>query len=213
MDGHEWAACRDPDVLLKWLQRSKRCQVSPRKLRLFSCACCRRLWRKKEAVARAAIELAEAFADGLAKEQAVEDCRRATNGDGAVAWALWLPSMTYLDVTRGESAARSAAGYARMGLRTEAAEAAAQCDLLRDIVLHPFEPPSSIERTWLGANDAAALELAETIYQERDFRALPVLADALKEAGCEDKRLLAHCRSKGPHVRGCWALDLLLGKN
>ena len=56
-------------------------------------------------------------------------------------------------------------------------------------------------------------DIAERIYRERDFDAMPILADAVEEAGCEDVDLLAHCRSDGPHALGCWAIDLLLGKS
>ena len=55
-------------------------------------------------------------------------------------------------------------------------------------------------------------KLAQAIYEERDLRRLPVLADALEDAGCEDADLLGHLRGPGRHVRGCWALDLVLGK-
>ena len=54
--------------------------------------------------------------------------------------------------------------------------------------------------------------LARRTYDEGDFAALPVLGDALEDAGCADPELLGHLRGPGPHVRGCWALDLLLGK-
>jgi hypothetical protein len=57
------------------------------------------------------------------------------------------------------------------------------------------------------------LKLAQTIYEARRFDPMPVLADALEEAGCTDADLLAHCRSGGGHLRGCWAVDLLLGKS
>jgi hypothetical protein len=54
--------------------------------------------------------------------------------------------------------------------------------------------------------------LAEGIYADRAFDRLPILADALEEAGCTDAEVLAHCRGPGPHVRGCWVVDLILGK-
>ncbi len=55
-------------------------------------------------------------------------------------------------------------------------------------------------------------KLAGGIYDEGAFDRLPILADALLDAGCEDKQLLGHCRGPGPHVRGCWVVDLVLGK-
>jgi hypothetical protein len=54
--------------------------------------------------------------------------------------------------------------------------------------------------------------MARRIYDERAFHDLPILADALEEAGCTDAEILAHCRSSGEHVRGCWVVDLVLGK-
>jgi hypothetical protein len=56
------------------------------------------------------------------------------------------------------------------------------------------------------------VKLAQTIYLERRFVDLPILADALEEAGCNDPEILAHCRAAGPHFRGCWVIDLLLGR-
>jgi hypothetical protein len=64
--------------------------------------------------------------------------------------------------------------------------------------------------TW---NDGTVRRLAEAIYEERAFGRLPILADALLDAGCDNEELIAHCRSEGPHVRGCWAVDLILGKS
>ena len=57
------------------------------------------------------------------------------------------------------------------------------------------------------------VKLARTIYEERRFDLMPILGDALEDAGCGDALILAHCRGPGPHVRGCWVVDLLLGKD
>jgi hypothetical protein len=59
---------------------------------------------------------------------------------------------------------------------------------------------------------ADAVGLARGIYEDRAFDRLPILADALIEAGCDDESILGHCRGHGPHVRGCWVVDLVLGK-
>jgi hypothetical protein len=91
------------------------------------------------------------------------------------------------------------------------AEQAAQVALLRDIVGNPFRP-ARINRAWLARNDGTLRRLAEAIYEERAFNRLPLLADALLDAGCDNEELISHCRSEGPHVRGCWAVDLLLGR-
>jgi hypothetical protein len=74
--------------------------------------------------------------------------------------------------------------------------------------LLPFRPVT-IDPTWL---TPAVKRLAETIYDDRAFDRLPILADALEEAGCNNADLLAHCRQPGEHVRGCWVVDLLLGQ-
>ena len=55
--------------------------------------------------------------------------------------------------------------------------------------------------------------IAAKMYEDRDFAALPILADALEEAGCDSDTILTHCREPGVHVRGCWVVDLVLGKS
>ena len=57
-----------------------------------------------------------------------------------------------------------------------------------------------------------ALSLARQMYESRDFSPMPILADALQDAGCDNEDVLSHCRGPGPHVRGCWVVDLVLGK-
>jgi hypothetical protein len=85
--------------------------------------------------------------------------------------------------------------------------------LLRDIFGNPFRPLPAIDPAWLTWSGGTVRKLAEAIYDERAFDRLPVLADALEDAGCSDAGLLGHLRGPGPHARGCWALDLLLGKS
>jgi hypothetical protein len=63
--------------------------------------------------------------------------------------------------------------------------------------------------TW---HDGLLVSMARQMYESRDFTDMPVLADALEEAGCTDADILAHCRQSSEHVRGCWVVDLLLGK-
>jgi hypothetical protein len=86
-----------------------------------------------------------------------------------------------------------------------------QCDVLRDIFGNPFRPVA-VEPAWLAWNHGTVPAIARRVYDERRFEDLPILADALEDAGCTNADLLAHCRGGGPHVRGCWAVDLLLGK-
>ena len=79
--------------------------------------------------------------------------------------------------------------------------------LLREIAGNPFRDPSA--SAWRTPD---VLALARAIYEERRFEDLPVLADALEDAGCADEQVLSHCRAGGEHARGCWPLDLLLGR-
>jgi hypothetical protein len=80
------------------------------------------------------------------------------------------------------------------------------------LFLFPFRPVPAADRSWLAWNGNTVRELAQGIYDGRAFDRLPVLADALEDAGCSDPYLLGHLRGPGPHARGCWAVDLLLGK-
>jgi hypothetical protein len=85
-----------------------------------------------------------------------------------------------------------------------------QAHLLRDIFGNPFRPVT-VDPSWLTWKDGTVLHLSRSIYEDRRFGDLPVLADALEEAGCSDPDILGHCRSGGDHVRGCWVVDRILG--
>jgi hypothetical protein len=87
-------------------------------------------------------------------------------------------------------------------------ERAAQAHLLRDIFGNPFGPVR-VDPSWA---TATVTDLATTIYEERAFDRMPILADALEEAGCDNAAILSHCRGPGPHVRGCWVVDLVTGR-
>jgi hypothetical protein len=87
-------------------------------------------------------------------------------------------------------------------------EKVAQTHVLRDVLGNPFRPVT-IDPAWLTSTVVA---LASGIYDERAFDRLPILADALQDAGCDSADILTHCRGDGPHVRGCWVVDLILGK-
>jgi len=80
--------------------------------------------------------------------------------------------------------------------------------LIRDIFGNPFRP-TAFDPRWRAVE---VLKLGRAIYADRAFDRLPVLADALMDAGCSDEEVLSHCRGDGPHVRGCWVVDLVLGK-
>jgi hypothetical protein len=87
------------------------------------------------------------------------------------------------------------------------------CRLLREVFGPlPFRP-ISIDPTWLTWHDGLLVSMAHRMYDSRDFGDMPVLADALEEAGCTNADILAHCRGLGEHVRGFWVIDLLLGNS
>jgi hypothetical protein len=84
--------------------------------------------------------------------------------------------------------------------------------LVREVFGNPFQS-HVIDPTWLRGNGGAVEKLAAAIYGERRFKDLPILADALEEAGCTDEAIISHLRGPGPHVRGCWVVDLVLGRS
>lgn len=184
-----------------------------RKWRLFACAVARRLWGRfhQEAIRRA-VELAELVADGGAPGHqlkpacdAAHDSIRRPRGIRA-AKAAANSANPYAVV-----AAILCAGHAGMtGLRREGV-----VSILREVFGNPFRAVP-LDRGWL-TPDAAAL--ARSAYEGRalpggelDPMRLAILADIIEEAGCWDAELLGHLRGPGPHVRGCWAVDLLLGE-
>jgi hypothetical protein len=106
-------------------------------------------------------------------------------------------------------------GFVAVGGAARASEKEGQCAALRDVFGNPFRPVG-LDPAWLSADVRV---LAQGAYDERTLPArtldparLAVLADALEEAGCDNADLLGHLRGEGPHVRGCWALDLVLGR-
>jgi hypothetical protein len=118
----------------------------------------------------------------------------------AAGWAAW-------EVTPEDTAKRR-----EVIASAEAEERIFQSRIIRDICGNPFHP-SSVSPIWLLWNDGAVRCVTHVIYEERAFDRMPILADALEDAGCDNAEILAHCRGPGPHVRGCWVVDLLLGKN
>ncbi|MFM8273295.1 MAG: hypothetical protein ACKODX_13350, partial [Gemmata sp.] len=89
-------------------------------------------------------------------------------------------------------------------------ECAAQADLLRDLFDDQFRPVVP-DHAWFTSD---VMALAGAIYDGRAFEQMPILADALQDAGCDSEEVLTHCRGANRvHVRGCWVLDLVLGKH
>src|SRR5262249_19111447 len=92
------------------------------------------------------------------------------------------------------------------------AESHTQARIVREVIGNPFRP-TVISPVWLHAANGVVVGLAQLFYEEGRFGELPFLADALQDAGCSDEALLGHLREPLGHVRGCWALDLLLRKD
>jgi hypothetical protein len=215
----EWLACTDVDWLLIYLCRQPE-SLDARKLRLFVCACCRRLWPYlTDQRIRAAVEAAEAFADGKIGSTRLANARRGalkactwTDTANAIRAATYAGEVPFVHTVReGVRACAEAMVEATRQVQTWGAERTAQAALLHDVFGNPSRQPR-IDPAWFGHNDGVVGRLAPAIYEQHRFDDLPVLADALEEAGCSDADLLGHCRSGRPHARGCWALDLVIAK-
>jgi hypothetical protein len=207
----QWLAGADPRALLEFLVG--RGDLSPRKHRLFAAACCRRAWPLlADPRSRAAVEVAERFADGAASREervaALDGAGDATAdvpGDGHLSY----PAACAAEDLLPEPLAPFDSWCDLPGPgEGEADGALARAALVRDIYGNPFRP-AGFDPRWRAAD---AVGLARATYDERAFDRLPLLADALMDAGCDSDEILAHCRSAEPHVRGCWVVDLVLGK-
>ena len=252
----EWLGCEEPERMLAiipgavWSDAHKLPElgtISSRKLQLFVCACCRRIWRwVRSKACRKVVELAERHADGLLDEEEFREAAQSASAALARAsdqvradWGYQAVSLAchaaaragvkrvhvgdaYLALEETASAVGEGTQPSRRGEAcSEAHQAAygverlAQSLLLRDIIGNPFRPVA-IDPAWLTPN---VVDIARTIYQDRELPSgvlnrvrLAILADALMDAGCDNSDILDHCRSSGPHVRGCWVIDLILGK-
>ena len=228
MTESEWLECTDPTPMLEFL----RGKASDRKLRLFAVSCCRRIWQMvTDERLHKAIEVLAEFADGQTYEEqlgsaaeaaeAVEDDAFTTGAHVTEEAACAVRAAIYDKLVETASyAARAiacnAGDYGSPAWETvKEGETVAQCGLLNDIFGNPFRP-LTIDSAWL---TPTVTTLATAAYEERilpsgqlDPARLAVLSDALEEAGCDHADILSHLRSPGPHVRGCWVVDLLLGK-
>ena len=213
----EWLACSDLPRLIK----SQKAVGKARKLRLFACACARRVWDQLAGdSARSAVEASERFADCAVGEADLAESHQATQrawGQASMAWASILSTGLAVVLPDASHAALHASTHApavRVSSGTPsrktllAAERQTQRDLFRDVFGNPFRP-ATFDDAW---RTSTAVALAKGMYESRDFGAMPILADALQDAGCNNDDMLDHCRGDGPHVRGCWVVDLVLGK-
>ncbi len=222
MDEYEWLSCTRPRPMLEHLGRD----ASERKLRLFAVACCRRIWDTfVYKSSRTAVEVCERFADGLATLKQLRNAHStASRARDRALCRFPEQSPAFRPCFAAAEAARmiSYGSYFRstvgaLARRTADAsgtpdEERSQADCLREIFGNPFRPVTidAAIRAWRGG---LIVSWGNRMYDAQDYSDLPVMADALEEAGCTSEDLLAHCRGRGPHLRGCWALDLILGKN
>jgi hypothetical protein len=209
----EWRDCDDSKPMLEWLDG----QGSKRKRHLFACACARRNhWTTREELSRKLVEATERFADGLIGKDELRraetyDCDECPALEAALGNAEQAAYVTWCLVGDGGTNRRGTRDFWDRARQ----ERAAQARLVRCVFGNPFLPVH-FDTLWRTAD---GVSVAQAAY---DTRALPsgelgpvrlaVLADALEEAGCADSGLLGHLHSPGPHVRGCWPLDLVLGK-
>ncbi len=217
MTEQEWLSAVKPSAMLSFLAK----RASVRKRRLFACACVRRIWHLlTDARSRDGIRVAEAFADGIVDKAAAKSAQR----DAAAAARLtpqghWSPAdaaqICLLQRVEDFSTAARASMAAEKAGANISEERAAQAAILRDIIGDPLYPV--VFDPALRTADVSSL--AQAAYDERPLPRgelardrLAVLSDALEDAGCTDAALLDHLRSPGPHVRGCWVVDLVLGK-
>ena len=214
MTEQEWLVCSDPDEMLLFLRQPS--LLTERKSRLFGVAACFRIWHLlTDERSRRAVELVERFADGEATTQELNIAYEAAFEVGA---ALAERNANIIDALRSAAWAASSAAHPNElaeGVALEAADASdeddeqtSQCRLIHDIFGNPFHP-ANLDRSWLIPE---VVTLAKEIYDKRAFDRMPALAEALEQAGCKNTAVLAHCRGPGPHVKACWVVDAVLGK-
>ena len=232
MTERKWLECTDPTPMLEFLEG----KVSVRKLRLFAVACCRRIWHLlTDERSRCLVGKVEQYADGLITSgdfsNAWDNHQEALSTyDFKSPWYAAMASFSDFELTAREASHAASCERWWDGIPEDDSiipvidsagrhvETEAQCQLLRDIFGNPFRPVA-INPDWLNWNDGAIPRLASAIYEQRsqpdgtfDVTRMGVLADALEDAGCDNGDILNHCRERSIHVRGCWLVDLLLGK-
>jgi hypothetical protein len=215
MTENDWLTAEDPQGMLEFLRDGGK--LSERRARLFAVACCLTCFRYRLTDTRStqAVRVAAQYADGLVDTEvvvetvalayAVDETRYGLAYDAYDAAAAEVAALTLDDPL---AAARISTTVA-----CDKLEQQVQAALLRDLFGPlPFcEIP--LDPAWLAWNDGVVAKLAVSIYERRAFEQMPVLADALEEAGCGNQEMLTHCRQQGQtHVRGCWLLDLILGR-
>ena len=208
----EWLACNHPEQMLGWLTG----QVPPpteRKLRLFLVGCARQVWDMiPPGNQREAVLTAERYADGNATPEELSSTRRRyyeLSGSGQLHGreGFLIYCLAYAGAGSSRLVARPLHSTHWVGISEMTSKHLP--GLIRCVFGNPFRTVAA-DPSWLTSD---VIAIATGVYEARDFDRLPILADALQDAGCDSGDILNHLRSVGPHVRGCWALDLVLGKS
>jgi hypothetical protein len=221
----QWLRSRDPGAMIDHLGDV----ASERKLRLFAVACCERvadllLDPRSLGALRAAERLTEGKVKGgvWRERKAAADAWYDDAGGQGSKDARWMAVQVIVESARGSARTLPVCALAaieaqeRLGgqwydvrSRRGKAERAVHPQLFRDIFGNPFSPVA-LDPAWVTTDVRA---LARGIYDDRAFDRMPILADALQDAGCASEGVLSHCRdATATHARGCWVVDLLLGK-
>jgi hypothetical protein len=204
MTESEWQTCEDPRRMLEWLRAGS--QASDRKFRLFAVAYSRWVWeRLTSRLVRHLVELTERFADGEAPAEELARLREASRPVGLEEQCAC--DAAYHEDIQAVITASAEWYYENVPAAERTWAGVVQCEVIRDL-FNPFRPVL-LHPSW---QSPPVLALARAIYERRAFERLPELATALVVAGCTDAELLGHLRGPGPHQKGCWAVDLLLGK-
>jgi len=228
----DWLSCERLNDLLNDFPAAR----SRRKLHLFSCECFQRVWHLPlhhftrqcveffaanldgqvesdafwtawERLERACFDEFLEFESGVDEHDAVRDLFSYVDPIACLNVAMNLADGVAYVATRDLKVGE----FPEVWERAASAEKRCQIALLRDIFGDPFRPVA-VDPAWLAWNGGTVVALGRTIYEDRRFELMPILGDALQDAGCHDEDMLTHCRGDGPHVRGCWVVDLLLGK-
>ncbi len=215
MTEDEWLKCADPMPMLEFIGG----KVSERKLRLFAVACCLERLKSTQPMTSSDIsnslklwenvQLAEAIADGsVHNPNSALDHHYGFYGIhyGSGSTLEWV-CHAVVDPSAWGAAREAVVGLDDVSWDEGPTNFGAIC--LRDLFANPF-CPVNLNPSWL---TPTVLALADGIYSERAFDRMPILADALQDAGCDNEDLLNHCRQPGEHCRGCWVVDLLLSKS
>jgi hypothetical protein len=211
----EWLAANDPYSLILLVGTTF---AQWRKLRLFACACCHRIWPLITwEQGRNSVDVAERYAEGVLGladlQSAHQSCESVLNTPSFIEVCRPLEAAYFASLLDPIAAATSASSLAAEAVGDvtdpDTNERHAQVALLREIFGNPFHPVV-FNPAWRTSD---VVSLARQMYESRDFGAMPILADALQDAGCDNTDILNHCRDTSlTHVRGCWVVDMLLGK-